>query len=439
MYSSQKVKAGSWGDMTTILGLIKHVTRSEYGTFGLSSRISEEGFFDHFSAYVIDIWRQFGFWNLALLISGTFQIRKNVLQKMRHKEAEDRFTILNEAHLCEFGLLVLFAWIFYSFVWNAVFSNLPISNMMAAAISSRFHLQPNLLLSIIFGVGLDSIHRKVLCSKVIKQIAIVAIIIHNSRRKLFWHENKGMVLTDYANGVLSTIPQHSLLLSHTDLDWNSIRYLRVCEEMASGIEHISAQLLPFPWFQRQIDAGRYGATTFPKILEGVSTDRTTKDNGILISRFLKANLKSGDFPGGVYVEMQSIDESEIQPRGVYRGLTVVPWGLVYRVFLGTLDEFNYNHVLGAGSNAVEVVRDNFLHHAKALYPHGSWEHGASSIFWDMHYQLGLARLTHALSIQAEQNFINDPESFVRYMKSLDPACFYLTSAFNAVEKADSIT
>jgi hypothetical protein len=44
--------------------------------------------------------------------------------------------------------------------------------------------------------------------------------------------------------VLDHMPPGSLLLSHTDLTWNPVRYLQACEGLRPDVTHLSLQLLP---------------------------------------------------------------------------------------------------------------------------------------------------------------------------------------------------
>ena len=49
----------------------------------------------------------------------------------------------------------------------------------------------------------------------------------------------------YGHAILDSLPQRSLLLSHTDLNWNSVRYLQSCEGLRPDVVHLSLQLLPY--------------------------------------------------------------------------------------------------------------------------------------------------------------------------------------------------
>lgn len=49
---------------------------------------------------------------------------------------------------------------------------------------------------------------------------------------------------------------------------------------------------------------------------------------MLITRFLAANMPLGR---PIFLDMQAVDEREIGAAGVYRGFSLVPHGLTYRV------------------------------------------------------------------------------------------------------------
>ena len=196
----------------------------------------------------------------------------------------------------------------------------------------------------------------------------------------------------------------SLLLSHTDLNWNSIRYLQACEEYRKeDIVHLSFQMMPYSWHKLHEEKQTYKQflrynndeditndkstdispasqtllkndykVVFPELFQGISTNRFESGNTKLVTRFLHHNLQNiysilqggkgqgqekkdtttittaatttttnnnNDtvalpltFEGGIYIDMQSINDLEIGDMGYYHGVTLVPWGFVYRAF-----------------------------------------------------------------------------------------------------------
>jgi hypothetical protein len=84
--------------------------------------------------------------------------------------------------------------------------------------------------------------------------------------------------------LLAALPPGALLLSHTDLDLNAARYLRLCEGVGStsssssgsssssrGVSHLSLQMLPYPWFrQTQTALLRKQGVTLPPNFAGMT-------------------------------------------------------------------------------------------------------------------------------------------------------------------------
>jgi len=139
------------------------------------------------------------------------------------------------------------------------------------------------------------------------------------------------------------------------------------------VVHLSAQLLPYPWFKRQ--HGAYPNVTFPPLFPGVSTHKRDNANGQLLEEFILANYakfggsdievgtalssknrkkkrrkKNTSTPatvgasdlssqggsnvgGGIFLDLQAVDESLLGSRGAWRSnLVLIPHGPLYRVF-----------------------------------------------------------------------------------------------------------
>ena len=128
-----------------------------------------------------------------------------------------------------------------------------------------------------------------------------------------------------------------------------MRYLRQCEGRRPDLTHLSVQLLPYPWFERQKeDKALYPKVVFPPLFPGVSTHKRDPGNARLIEEFLVANWrhfggqqgggrdgggKKGKKGGsGIFVDMQSVDDPQIGSRGAWRSaFDLIPHGPLYRV------------------------------------------------------------------------------------------------------------
>ena len=58
--------------------------------------------------------------------------------------------------------------------------------------------------------------------------AFVACVLQQ-RFPLMDRSQSGWVIHKYGESILANVPPDSLLLAHTDLDWNPVRYLLHCE------------------------------------------------------------------------------------------------------------------------------------------------------------------------------------------------------------------
>ena len=285
-------------------------------------------------------------------------------------------------------IFLAFSWMFYLVIWNAVLSNIPLSAPMPYGVHARFWMQPNITFYIFVGLGMSSVTTFVSerwCSTNgsknqnsnllftafdwLLQCSVIIVVyglLLRSRFDVMDKSQDGWIMHEYGNFILQSVSTHSdsLLLSHTDLNWNTIRYLQVCERVKtkeynhSGrtvstipdatvqntqVVHLSFQLMPYPWFPKQ-QAPLYPDVKFPPMFAGVTTQRMTTENAYLVDRFLTANIdavvgesysnNNGAIWGAkrpIFLDMQSINDLHIDAGGTWRNFTLIPWGMVYLV------------------------------------------------------------------------------------------------------------
>ena len=175
--------------------------------------------------------------------------------------------------------------------------------------------------------------------------------------------------------------------------------------------HLNWQLMAFPWFVRR-QANLYPQVRFPNTqFPGVSTNRMEEGNAVLIRNFLVANGAeklglvpgTGDkgnpgpglpsssqpspslpFPGGIYIDMQSINDAELGAAGQWRGLTLIPWGSVYRVY-GPMQVRDTEWLHKASLAQFKAMQKDWPEPTDAFfaqYPAGTWEFAAMSVYHD---------------------------------------------------------
>ena len=139
----------------------------------------------------------------------------------------------------------------------------------------------------------------------------------------------------------------------------------------------------------------YDPAVFPAILPGVSTNKWHQGNTKLLSRFFDGNIER--FPGGVFVDMQGINDAEIGVGGEWHGFLLVPHGLVYRV-VRAVQENDPASFFGETLAELAKLPDWSAVDVADKYVRGSWEYACMSVVNDGKYQAGLGFLTYGLEV-----------------------------------------
>jgi len=346
---------GSWGDQRTVAGFLKHVLRSEYGTFkmltfgdstGKGTAAATESALERTVLWAQDTLLQTrgvgpflaAVAVLAAVFAAAVDIQRNQRSgggsgvgesakapaKGKAKGVKDKRGGNAAAPAAaatggstanpntgpwrpsvhaEVALALLGALGFYLLVWHGVFSNLPLRNPMAFEVHRRFWMQPGLIVCCFAGDGLAAVLRPLLqllggalapveappsaASGTPVELAkagggnqasagegsesssgeggggggwrvglaagLAACAVAGAQLQDAWHhgdqrrDGHGWTMHRYGEAMLASLPPNALLLTHTDLDWNTVRYLRSCEGLRPDITHLSVQLLPYPW------------------------------------------------------------------------------------------------------------------------------------------------------------------------------------------------
>jgi len=140
---------------------------------------------------------------------------------------------------------------------------------MPYIVHARFWIQPHILLCVFAGCGaalaFSHLSNRIIAINTLRApveasiLAAVFVALLRSRYGLMDRSKSGWIMHTYGEAMLDALPQNSLLLSHTDLDWNPTRYLRECEwkrrDTYAGnrpdVTHLNFQMIAYPWFAHQ--------------------------------------------------------------------------------------------------------------------------------------------------------------------------------------------
>lgn len=146
---------GSWGDLSSLGGILRHVLRQEYGTLRLGIPTPDaESALERIRAYLWDSAVQTT-WSGPLLgligIVWTLTARRRAGAGPSSSQAAAAAAAA--AGIRKFGLGLMASWAFHVVVWHTVFSNISLKQAMGRAVHARFWIQPNLLLCVASGAG----------------------------------------------------------------------------------------------------------------------------------------------------------------------------------------------------------------------------------------------------------------------------------------------
>ncbi|KAE9108302.1 hypothetical protein PF002_g4719 [Phytophthora fragariae] len=234
---------GSWGDVTTLSGLIHHIRRADYGTFRLyASNEANEGLWTRLYLYGVDLSSR----EIPLQLAFPL-ITIGILQTVRGTNRQ-------------LGWFIIAMYLFYMVVFHSL-ANLPISEGLIYGVQMRFWQQPNVVIFTWFGIGLGYITnlssqvvgRNSKAAKsamsVVCQVACFALVAIQIWR---WHElcnqSQAFYIRNYAQALLDPLPQNAVLFVNFDLQWTSLRYLQRCELRRQDVTILNLSMMTYNWF-----------------------------------------------------------------------------------------------------------------------------------------------------------------------------------------------
>ncbi|KAG9481324.1 hypothetical protein GDO78_010524, partial [Eleutherodactylus coqui] len=224
----------TWGDQTTIQGLLTHLLREEYGTFSLvklplvSSPLKFQ--INHMFIEMTPVVQ--GLAVLSLLLC--FANRK-----------------------CSVSIVSLFITMLFGyslfFSWRA---NLDITKPLFLGVVERFWMQSNIVVCALAGHGLALLMRSIrtklpnkdfiLCIEWIFTIAVVAHQIQTNYSVC--DQSSNYVVDNFARNILSSMPQNAIILLRGDLPGNSLRYLHYCEGLRADLSLVDQEMMTYEWY-----------------------------------------------------------------------------------------------------------------------------------------------------------------------------------------------
>ena len=247
---------GSWGEVRTLRGFIRHLLRKDYGTFRLASDSygrTPETFSQRTQAYIEDIFYIEGLYIVPVLalvgaiLSIEYPFNRKIDTKKHLKKSGNGKETKGQASGTQTGpvnlndevkytpLFLVILLLFYFIVFHSL-ANLPLSEKILFGVHKRFWMQPNILLFIIASIGYHYITEKVILNflgnYIKNQTIVVAIMIAVTIVPVLLQHHSSSQVMDYssnfhfkglAEAILDNVPNHSqaVLLVDYDQFWSS--------------------------------------------------------------------------------------------------------------------------------------------------------------------------------------------------------------------------
>ncbi|XP_040268705.1 transmembrane protein 260 isoform X2 [Bufo bufo] len=197
----------TWGDQTTVQGLLTHLLREEYGTFSLAK--SEAG-------------------------------------------SSMGETLMESVSIVSLFTAMLLGYSLF-FSWRA---NLNITKPLFLGVVERFWMQSNIVVCALAGHGLALLIRSIRSKMPNKNfifylewIFTVAVVARQMHTNLsVCDQSSNYVVDKFARNILFSMPQNAIMLLRGDLPGNSLRYLHYCEGLRPDLSLVDQEMMTYEWY-----------------------------------------------------------------------------------------------------------------------------------------------------------------------------------------------
>lgn len=386
-------KPGSWGNVITFRGFVNHLLRRDYGTLRLYSGKSDaaESLGNRLAAYLTNLnSRQssprglipslaiVGF--AALCLNSTIRvapsgcssaptvpaviyngIKEKTTSKARRRERmrlrqesqksdvraatrEPEATTSSKGYetsrrTTDIGLALAATLASYLLVFHSL-ANLPLRDPLLFGIFARFWMQPNIIVCIWVGVGLEAV-LGLISSKALR--ASLAILLVSLQLQLgLWPQGDdpgapagelswrlglsrsppAWYFADYARAILEPLPVDALLLINYDQQWTSLRYAQVCERVRPDVTLLQLSMMTYEWWQTKRHL--YPHIVWPGTFYTREGSVAWAQGAFTVQEFIDANY--GAFPIFLGGKLSFADQ------GYKDRFEFIPHGLVSRIY-----------------------------------------------------------------------------------------------------------
>ncbi len=235
--ASASAAAVSWGDQTSLAGLVSHVLRLNYGTFSMG-RTNTQGIFVAGGTFLPTLWHMWGRAFPRLLWFGPVLAMIGL-----------RFG-LREGQTRSATLVLLFVTCFYGLSFSAL-SNLSTARPLLLGVLGRFCIEADLLIAIAAGLGLASLLQRLgspwrrLAPVGVGAVFAIGVAVHAGQAS----GRNNTVYRDFVTTAFAAIPPNAIVLTTMGDDvTGAVLYLHEVEKLRPDVIHLDSDYLAEPWY-----------------------------------------------------------------------------------------------------------------------------------------------------------------------------------------------
>ncbi|KAE8587101.1 hypothetical protein XENTR_v10021860 [Xenopus tropicalis] len=345
----------TWGDQTTVQGIITHILREEYGTFSLAKSETGPGMMGM-------LINQISHMNTELTYVAQVLALLALLFCFGTRDKKTSVVTL-------FTIMLLCYSLF--FAWRA---NLDISKPLFLGVVERFWMQSNIVISLFAGLGMafltNILKRKINKRDIIQCMEWICalVVIFNQIRTNYriCDQSNNYIVDQFARNLLFSMPNGSVILLRGDLPGNSLRYLHYCEGLRPDLALVDQEMMTYAWYVPSL-AKHISNVIFPgskwSPVETKLADGTTTFN---LHHFLKVNERKEIF--------SCIGVNEGDPTW-QKSYSLWPWGACEKL-VPKSTPFDAEEWIKLTRNLYNWTEEHGRFHAS------SWESVANEEMWE---------------------------------------------------------
>lgn len=291
----------TWGDQSTLGGLLTHLLRAEYGTFDLGKDSTGAGFLGNCGAFCGGLVDELSYFGIALALIGAIagsqcrlgwrcetepaaakvnkrsSARRADLSRAGPAAASEQQqqqpppllpSFLNTRSVTCVLVAALVCYVSL-FCWRA---NLDITRPLLLKVTERFWLQASIVVALLAGLGFYSVlsllsnvfPRHTSHLNMVQWIVASALLLFSVKAN-YAECNHGADVTvhNFASETMASLPADALVLTRGDLPMLTFRYLQLCEGVRRDVTFIDQELLSYAWYARRMKQQLRGDVVFP--------------------------------------------------------------------------------------------------------------------------------------------------------------------------------